>query len=110
MASPQILMAALTAVLVAAGAAPPAAAQVPSGGPYWGGSWGYGHMAFGFGMMALFWGGIIVAIVLLVRWLGSSSHPHPPPGREALDILRERFARGEIDRAEYEERRRLLLE
>lgn len=109
MVARRILMAALTAVLFAAGAATPAVAQAPSG-PYWGGGWGYGHMAFGFGMMALFWGGIIVAIVLLVRWLGSSSHPHRAPGREALDILRERLARGEIDRAEFEERRRLLSE
>jgi putative membrane protein len=29
-------------------------------------------------------------------------------GSDALEILRERFARGEIDQAEYEERRRLL--
>jgi putative membrane protein len=30
------------------------------------------------------------------------------PARTALDVLNERFAKGEIDRAEYEEKRRLI--
>jgi putative membrane protein len=32
------------------------------------------------------------------------------PADKALDILRERFARGEIDKAEFDERRRVLEE
>lgn len=76
----------------------------------WGGEWGWGHAIFGSLMMVLFWGGIILVIVLLVRWLGGGlgSQQMPPSGKTALDILKERFARGEIDKDEFEERKRLL--
>jgi putative membrane protein len=62
-------------------------------------------------MMILFWGGIILAIVFAVRWLGgATSHSAAPPTsrKSALDILQDRFARGEIDKDEFEERKRLL--
>ena len=68
-------------------------------------------MIFGSVMMVLFWGGIIVAIVLAVRWLGSTTSQGTIPAasrNKALDILQERFARGEIDKDEFEERKRLL--
>jgi putative membrane protein len=50
-------------------------------------------------------------IVLVVRWLGGTEHratPHAPPSNTPLDILKERFARGEIEKEDFEERRRLL--
>jgi putative membrane protein len=96
--------------------ASPALAQ-PEGyyGPHmmWGGGWL--HMFFGFLMMILFLGIIVGLVVLGVRWLGSAEHSPfrhgPRPGeRSALDILKERVARGEIDVAEFEERRRALGE
>ncbi len=92
----------------------PAAAQTVTERPdYWhyGWEWGWGHMIFGSLMMILFWGGIIVALVVAGRWLGGgSSHGTTPATsrNKALDILQERFARGEIDKEEFEERRRLL--
>jgi len=58
---------------------------------------------------------VIAVVVLIVRWLGGPmQHPGPPhyapPGQRSLDILKERFARGEIDKDEFEERRRVLGE
>jgi putative membrane protein len=70
-------------------------------------------MMFGGLAMILFWGGLIVAIVLAVRYLGM---PGGGEGRgrddrrDPLDILRERFARGEIDDEEYRRRRQGLEE
>ena len=77
----------------------------------WGDGWGWGHMFFGSFMMLLFWGGLVILIVLAVRWMSAGSPrggDGPAPGNRALDILEERYARGEIDKEEFEERRRLL--
>jgi len=77
----------------------------------WGGG-GYG-MIFGPLFMILVLAVVIAVAVLLVRGLAGPGHPtqpsHPaPPPRTPLDILRERYARGEIDTQEFEERRRIL--
>jgi putative membrane protein len=47
--------------------------------------------------------GVIAIIVWLAQWATVSRR-----SRTALDILNERFARGEIDRAEYDEKRKLI--
>ena len=78
---------------------------------------GYGGYGFGGGMgigMLLFWGVIIFAVIMMVRGLGGNSNP-PASGariqdKTALDILGERYARGEIERAEFEQRRNELSE
>src|SRR6266540_215013 len=80
---------------------------------WWGGGW-YA-MIFGPLFMILVLAVLIAAVVLLVRWLGGpwqGTMPpyHTPPDRTPLDILKERFARGEIDKDEFEERRRVLGE
>lgn len=81
--------------------------------------WGGGWLGWVFGplMMILVIGGIIAAIVFLARSMGGHAHPahgslaHGPLFRSGpLDILKERFARGEIDKEEYEDRRRVLGE
>ena len=51
---------------------------------------------------------VIVGVVVLIRYLWHGGGPSgPAPGRSAaLDQLDERYARGEIDRDEYLQRRR----
>ncbi len=64
-------------------------------------------MGFGMLFMVLFWVVLIVGVVLLVRWfLGSSGFTR---GESALEILKKRYARGEIDHQEFEEKKRDLL-
>lgn len=77
---------------------------------WWGGGW---YMFFGPLFMILVLAALVATVVLLVRWLGGPAMPlqyHPSPGRTPLDILKERFARGEIDKQEFEDRRRVLGE
>jgi putative membrane protein len=52
--------------------------------------------------------GFVVLAVLIIAWLLRVFGLGWQPGRSALDILKERFARGEINQAEYEDRKRLL--
>ena len=83
--------------------------------------WGHGPgmMGGGFGMgwlglmmMAFFWILIIVAIIFLIRWFIITSHGRSPgqkPEETALEILKKRYARGEIKKEEFEEKKRDLV-
>ncbi len=71
--------------------------------------WGYDGFGFGgFGMgfgMLLFWGLIILGMVMLARGFGGASAESRMRDKTPLDILRERYARGEIDKSEFQQRR-----
>ena len=70
--------------------------------------WGWG-MGFGMISMVLFWVLVILGIVVLVRWIGGSpTSSAAAPLQSALDILKERYARGEIDKQEFEGKKRDL--
>ena len=99
-------------------------------GPAW--AWAQDTYGDGYGRRMMWWGGdgygtvlgplfmilllalVIAAAVVLVRWLSGPGYgaapPSVSPGRTPLDILKERFARGEIDKNEFEDRRRVLGE
>ena len=53
---------------------------------------------------------VAVAIVLVLKFLGTSgATSHGKGGQDnSLAILNERFAKGEIDKAEYEERKKAI--
>ncbi len=109
-------MLARNAILVAAPAYIAMMATVgaqPSGSythdPHMLGGWGWGGMILGPIMMILFIAAALAAVVLVLRALGvGPRRPAAREGRAALDILNERFARGEIDKDDYEERKRAL--
>ncbi len=57
-------------------------------------------------MMLVFWAVVITGLVAGIRWLARQGRQQRPD--RALDILRERYARGEINKEEFEARRRDL--
>ncbi len=78
------------------------------GGDYWG---GFG-MVLGPIFMVLLLVGLVVGIFLVLRALGltGSAAMSNRAADSALAILKERYARGEIDSKEFEERKRLLVD
>ncbi|MDE2230431.1 MAG: SHOCT domain-containing protein [Alphaproteobacteria bacterium] len=76
---------------------------------------GYGGWGVMGWMMSLFWVLLMVIAVMAVVWLvrASATGGRYPPRNErdasGLDVLGERFARGEINRDEYLQRKRDLL-
>ena len=94
-----------TLILLSAGSVARAGERTYPDHMMWGGGWFIGPIMLLVSLVVL-----VVFAVLVVRWLW----PSGPPGRfegttkSAITILEERFARGEIEKEEFEEKKRLL--
>ncbi len=81
---------------------------------WWGNGFNWVWMIFGGLMMVVFWGGLIALVFLGIRAFSGNRRWAADTGtgaaghRTALDILKERYAHGEISREEYEATRRDL--
>lgn len=75
----------------------------------WGFGWGWAGGMF-FGPLFMIAGPVllIVLVVVLVRWMMRERDGPRDRIRTPLEILDERFAKGEIDREDYEARRKTI--
>ncbi len=76
----------------------------------------YGMMDYGYGMMGggwwilmfIFWILVLIGIVLLIKYLWE--HGGTKAGQEsALEILKKRYAKGEISKEEFEEKKKDIV-
>lgn len=67
-----------------------------------------GWMGFGGGFMWLFWILLIVIIVWAVKAVAGGGSTSPTHEESPMEILKKRYARGEIDEEEFERRRKEL--
>jgi putative membrane protein len=74
--------------------------------------WGYGTTWLWDIILIAFWIAVVVGIIFLIRWLILSTRTGsqtPAHGNSALEVLKVRYARGEINKSEFEQIKKDLL-
>ena len=70
---------------------------------------GYGWgMGFGWIFMIIFWVVVIIGVVYLIKLISGGTKSEEKT-ESALDILKKRYAKGEISKEEFEEKKKDLL-
>ncbi len=92
----------------------PAWAHQGFGGQGFGGhmmGWGFGGGFTGGLFMAIFWIAVIVGAAFLIRWVVSSDRNRNPgqPGQDSLEILKIRYAKGELSQEQFETLKKDLM-
>ncbi len=70
----------------------------------------FGSHGFMGGVMWLFWIAVIIGLFFLIKWIVEQSHPaESKPEMNSLEILKNRYASGEIDKHVFEQKKNDLL-
>jgi putative membrane protein len=79
-------------------------------GPYFGEGMGFGWFGIlsGWIFMIVFWALVVWAILAFIQWVTRQQRGSEPRKNKALEILEERYAKGEISKEELEEKRKYL--
>ena len=94
--------------------AQPSGPGAGSYGPGYGMMGGYGY-GYGYGPVHMIvWAVVLIAIIVGVVWMvrsmtGPHAHHLPPKRSAGLDVLEERYARGEVSREEYLQKKKDIL-
>ena len=72
-------------------------------------SWGFGGWLMMVAMI-IFWALIIMFVVRLVNGSRDGGHRDAPRAGRAMDLLKERYVKGEIEKKEFEEKKKVLGE
>ncbi|MBS1112237.1 MAG: hypothetical protein H6Q95_529 [Nitrospirae bacterium] len=72
---------------------------------HFGYEWG---MGFGWIFMIIFWVVVIIGVVYLIKLIAGGTKSDEK-SETALDILKKRYAKGEISKEEFEEKKKDLL-